>query len=520
MSPHLKHFPRLALLSAALLTLAACGPELETDEPSGSEPGMSEAPLGETGTYLTSVVWNGTSRYVTQAYNDYSTAYAYSADVCMAIYRHPGIDVSMPNGTPIYAVAAGNVELAGCAEFFRPRPVYIRADNGELHIYGHLNSNAVSIGQRVSRGQLLGHSGEQTVKGSCSVPDGTGGHLHFERRSASNCAIDPVPLLTGGGTTPPPPASFASGDKIQVADGPLNVRSQPSVSGTVVTSLNTGAQMCVTGGPQSADGYTWYPINAGGTTGWIAGNFCTLVAAGGCNTAPSGPTPIPSSGWVAGDVLVTNDIGVRLRASASASGAIIHDGMPTGTRGVLVGGPVSADGYTWYQWDTRYGRGWSASTWMVETTSYTNRLANPTADASLSSILANQASTTLTRVTVNSNVVVRVANAGTTATEGVRYESGALSLTGARYFGGVIDVYGAGTLDYVRVRILYTDGTSTYGALAPATSLSSGAWKRIVMPMATAVSTKTISKVMVYAVKNTAAGAMTYNVDNAKAIEL
>jgi hypothetical protein len=277
--------------------------------------------------------------------------------------------------------------------------------------------------------------------------------------------------------------------------------------------------MCVTGGPQSADGYTWYQINANGTVGWVAGNFCSLVAAGGCGSS-TGPTPIPTSGLTVGDVLYTNDIGVRLRASPSASGAILYDGMPTGTLGVLVSGPVSADGYTWYQWDTRYGRGWSASTWMAETSSYTNRIANPTADSSLSGILANQTSTTLTRVTVNGNSAVKVANAGTTATEGVRYESASLSLTGERYISGVVDVYGSGTLDYVRVRIHYTDGTSTWGASAPAMTLSSGAWKRIVLPMAAATSTKTVSKISVYAVKNTASGAMTYWVDNAKAIEL
>jgi hypothetical protein len=194
--------------------------------------------------------------------------------------------------------------------------------------------------------------------------------------------------------------------------------------------------------------------------------------------------------------------------------------MPNGTVGVMVGGPVSADGYTWYQWDTRYGRGWSASTWMSESTTYTNYVANPTADSSLSSIFANQTSTTLTRASVNGNYAVKVANTSATTTEGVRYESAALSLTGTRYFSGSVDVYGSGTLDYVRVRVHYTDGTSTWGASAPAMTLSSGAWKRIALPMATATSTKTVNKISVYAVKNTAAGAITYYVDNAKAVEL
>jgi hypothetical protein len=520
MSTSSHRFSQRVLLSAVLLFLAACGRGVdELAEGPVEEVGISQEAVGETGTYLTSVVWGGSSRYVTQAYDEYAPgSYAYAVDVCMVYDHHPGIDIGMPNGTPIYAAEAGTVTQVGCAPYFRPKPVYVQSDSGETHIYGHMSSNVVAAGQRVTRGQLLGYSGEQTVSGSCSTPDGSGPHLHFERRTSAGCAINPVPLLTGGGTTPPPPG-FSVGDKIQVSDGPLNVRSQPSTSGALVAELATGTQMCVTGGPQSADGYTWYQINANGTTGWVAGNFCTLVAANGCGTS-TGPTPIPSSGWVVGDVLYTNDPGVRLRSSPSASGTILYDGMPMDTKGVMVGGPVTADGYTWYQWDTRYGRGWSASTWMAETTSYTNHVANPTADASLTNIVANQTSTTLSRVSVNSNYRVKVDNAGSVATEGVRYDSASLSLTGTRYISGVIDVYGSGTLDWVRVRIAYTDGTSTWGSVAPATTLSSGAWKRIVLPMATATSTKTISKIYVYAARNTASGAMTFHVDNAKAIEL
>jgi len=345
--------PRLAVLSAAFLALTACGQGV--DEDVSSELGVNEEGLGETGTYLSSVVWGSSSRIVTQSYDEYAPGYyAYAADVCMTYDHHPGIDVSMPNGTPIYAAEGGTVVQVGCAPYFRPKPVYVQSDSGELHIYGHMQSNTVVLNQRVERGTLLGYSGEQTVAGSCSTPDGTGAHLHFERRSGG-CAINPVPKLTSS-TTPPPSSGFSVTDKIQVFDGPLNVRSQPGTSGSIVSSLDTGTQMCVIGGPQSADGYTWYQINANGTTGWVAGNFCSLVAAGGCGSS-SGPTPIPSSGLVVGDVLYTNDVGVRLRASPSASGTILHDGMPNGTLGVMVGGPVSAAGYVWYQWDTRCGRG-------------------------------------------------------------------------------------------------------------------------------------------------------------------
>ena len=81
----------------------------------------------------------------------------------------------------------------------------------------------------------------------------------------------------GGGTG----ADFGTGDQIHVFDGPLNYRSEPGLSGTILGSVPQGALLCVTGGPQTADGYTWYRV----TEGWVAGEFCELNDRGGCTGA-------------------------------------------------------------------------------------------------------------------------------------------------------------------------------------------------------------------------------------------
>src|SRR6476661_5924446 len=109
-----RRFPRLAALSATFFVLTACGPGLEED--GSGELGVNEEALGETGSYLTSVVWGSTSRVVTQSYDEYAPGYyAYAADVCMTYDHHPGIDVGMPNGTPVYAADGGTVTQVGCA---------------------------------------------------------------------------------------------------------------------------------------------------------------------------------------------------------------------------------------------------------------------------------------------------------------------------------------------------------------------------------------------------------------------
>lgn len=159
------------------------------------------------GALVKSPVWGNAEYDVTQAYNVNlpnvpDNWYAYAADWGESYGDHVGVDVGMPCGTKIYAIAAGRVQFAGFSDSFRPFPVHIVTANNEEHIYGHLQQNLVQTGQAVTAGQLLGYSGQQTYKGT-TTPDGSGCHLHFERRDLSSMRVlDPVPLLTGSSVTP------------------------------------------------------------------------------------------------------------------------------------------------------------------------------------------------------------------------------------------------------------------------------------------------------------------------------
>jgi murein DD-endopeptidase MepM/ murein hydrolase activator NlpD len=89
---------------------------------------------------------------------------------------HPlGIDIDLynNNGSPIGAAKAGTVSFAGgnpCCSY----GYYVVVDHGDgfQTLYAHFESIAVSVGQYVEQGQLLGYSG---VTGYS-----TGPHLHFE----------------------------------------------------------------------------------------------------------------------------------------------------------------------------------------------------------------------------------------------------------------------------------------------------------------------------------------------------
>ncbi|MDB5044846.1 MAG: peptidase [Deinococcus sp.] len=96
---------------------------------------------------------------------------------------HGGVDLAAPSGTPIYAASAGTVTQSGYGDY--GLNVFTASGNSTL-VYGHMSRTAVSAGQTVSRGQLIGYVG---CSGIC-----TGPHLHFEIR-LSGQTIDPLALL-------------------------------------------------------------------------------------------------------------------------------------------------------------------------------------------------------------------------------------------------------------------------------------------------------------------------------------
>lgn len=100
---------------------------------------------------------------------------------------HTGIDLAGPTGTPVYATADGYVSKA---ETYSSYGKFISLDHGgELETrYAHLSGYAVSAGDRVTKGQLIGYIG--------STGRSTGPHLHYEVRVAGQ-AVDPTPYMTG-----------------------------------------------------------------------------------------------------------------------------------------------------------------------------------------------------------------------------------------------------------------------------------------------------------------------------------
>ncbi len=102
---------------------------------------------------------------------------------------HKGVDICAPAGTPIYASAGGTVTKAGYnkagAGTGYGYSIIISHSGGYTTVYAHCLSLAVSAGQTVRQGQLIGYVG--------STGRSSGNHCHFEiRRNGSYIAPQSV----------------------------------------------------------------------------------------------------------------------------------------------------------------------------------------------------------------------------------------------------------------------------------------------------------------------------------------
>jgi murein DD-endopeptidase MepM/ murein hydrolase activator NlpD len=106
---------------------------------------------------------------------------------------HTGLDFAAPEGTPIHAVAAGTITEVAWAGAYGNRTIERLPDGTELW-YAHQSATAVSAGQKVSGGQVIGSVG--------STGNTTGPHVHLEVRPSKDHPVDPFRALVAHGIRP------------------------------------------------------------------------------------------------------------------------------------------------------------------------------------------------------------------------------------------------------------------------------------------------------------------------------
>ena len=99
---------------------------------------------------------------------------------------HRGTDIPAPEGTPILAAHSGTVIISGWNNSYGNQ---VLLDNGAglSTRYAHMTQTAVTAGEAVTAGQVIGYVG--------STGDSTGNHLHFEVMQGG-VRVDPLSFVS------------------------------------------------------------------------------------------------------------------------------------------------------------------------------------------------------------------------------------------------------------------------------------------------------------------------------------
>ncbi|MFI5681615.1 M23 family metallopeptidase [Streptomyces cellulosae] len=107
---------------------------------------------------------------------------------------HTGLDFAAPTGTLIKAIHSGTITEAGWAGSYGYRTILTLDDGTELW-FCHQSSISVSVGQKVSTGDVIGRVG--------ATGNVTGAHLHLEvHPGGAATGIDPMSWLRSKGLNP------------------------------------------------------------------------------------------------------------------------------------------------------------------------------------------------------------------------------------------------------------------------------------------------------------------------------
>lgn len=295
---------------------------------------------------------------------------------------HTGIDFALPVGSPVYAIGDGVVLHADWSKKLGwPNPYYISPDftpndgidqsagivvvidHGDcVSISAHLNSTGLNTGDRVTRGQTIGESGNTGFS--------SGPHLHFEIlpdkwnvHAAFYGRVNPLNYISK--TSVAPAASIANDQRI--TNAAVNYRSAPNTSADIIQKFEADTILdfkgYVTNGEAVESNSVWFVGKYTNGYAW-SGGFTNSSTAGLANLTPAAPptkqVPAPS---IASDQRVTVAT-ANYRKAPNTSADIIQE-FPADSildfKGYVTNGERVQDNSVWFVGKYSGGYVWSGN---------------------------------------------------------------------------------------------------------------------------------------------------------------
>ncbi len=155
-------------------------PNVDLNDPQVAAKASATAKVAATVKKVASAVSGVSTASAQTAGNGYYSRPISGGTRTQGIHGHNAVDLADSCGTPIYASAAGTVEIAlanGAWNGGYGNYVVIDHDNGSQTLSAHMQIVSVTEGGRVSQGQQIG-----TIGSTGEVHGATGCHVHFEIR--------------------------------------------------------------------------------------------------------------------------------------------------------------------------------------------------------------------------------------------------------------------------------------------------------------------------------------------------
>jgi hypothetical protein len=218
-------------------------------------------------------------------------------------------------------------------------PVEISAGQSSTLLWSSTNSSSCSASWTASTAT----SGSQAVSPSVT----TTYSMFCTGAGGSVTDIATVTVVTV--TEPPSTPGFSIGDWVETTTK-LNIRESSSTNSKRLGAQPSGSRGVLTQGPIPNGGYTWWYVDyAQEPDGWSAGEYLRESSAPG----PLGP---------GARVVTLSNLKVRSEPTTSSSQLGVQK---SGSQGTILLGPVSANGYTWWNVDFDSGAdGWVAGEYL------------------------------------------------------------------------------------------------------------------------------------------------------------